>query len=97
MRLPFRRRPRPMACHEVAEVLQAYLDDETDEVAARRVARHLEDCVRCGLEVVTYRRIKETLGRRKPEIEPGSLDHLRAFGERLAAGRLPGGGDPTGR
>jgi anti-sigma factor RsiW len=96
MRFPFRRRPRPMTCHEVAEVLQTYLDDETDEVAARRVAHHLEDCVRCGLEVVTYRHIKETIVRGAPELDTATVERLRAFGERVAAGHVTGDGDATG-
>jgi anti-sigma factor RsiW len=95
MRLPWRREPRPMSCEEVGTVLQAYLDDETDEVATRRVAHHLEDCLRCGMEVVTYRRIKASLSRRELELDPASLARLQAFGERLAAGKVDGGGGTT--
>lgn len=95
MRLPWRRAPRPMSCAEVAEVLQGYLDDETDELATRRVARHLEDCLRCGMEVVTYRRIKETLGRGAREIDPGTIERLRAFGEQLATGQIDGDSGPV--
>ncbi len=81
-----------MSCAEVGAVLQAYLDDETDEVATRRVAHHLEDCLRCGMEVVTYRRIKESLGRCGPDLDPASIARLRAFGERLAAGQVDAAG-----
>ncbi|MGW0734812.1 zf-HC2 domain-containing protein [Streptomyces sp. NPDC002851] len=38
----------------VTKVLQAYLDGETDELTARRVADHVEDCRRCGLEATVY-------------------------------------------
>jgi anti-sigma factor RsiW len=93
MRLPWRREPRPITCAEVGAVLQAYLDDEIDEIATRRVTHHLEDCLRCGMEVVTYRRIKESLGRRGPDLDPASMARLRAFGERLAAGDVADPGD----
>lgn len=94
MRFPWRRRPRPMSCAEVAAVLQSYLDDETDEVATRRVAHHLDDCLRCGMEVVTYRHIKATLASTAPTLEPDSLDRLRRFCEQLAAGEVETG-DPV--
>lgn len=70
-------------CAEVARVLQRHLDGEIDELTARRVARHLERCRRCGLEARTYRAIKDALSRSAP-IDPGALDRLREFGRRLA-------------
>jgi anti-sigma factor RsiW len=83
-----------MTCAEVARVLQAYLDGETDEVTARRVAAHLEDCRRCGLEIRTYREIKNALARRQ---KPDAVARLRGFGESLlhgdpadGPGRIPG-------
>lgn len=78
--------PRPMSCHEVSLVLQAFLDDETDEVAASRVAHHLHDCVRCGMEAATYERIKQSVGRDRPALDPLTVARLRRFGEQLAAG-----------
>ncbi len=86
MRLRWRRTPRPMSCHEVQAVIQAFLDDETDEVAARRVADHLHDCVRCGMEAATYERIKQSVGRHRPALDPATVARLRRFGEQLAAG-----------
>ncbi len=58
------------------------LDGETDEVTARRVAAHLEDCRRCGLEAITYRAIKDALARRE---EPGedAVERLHEFGQAL--------------
>lgn len=88
MRLRWPWEKRPMSCHEVGEVIQAFLDDETDEVAARRVAQHLHDCVRCGMEAATYERIKQSVGRSGPPLDPQSVERLRAFGEQLAAGEL---------
>ena len=93
MKLHWRRTPRPMSCHEVSLVLQAFLDDETDEVAASRVAHHLHDCVRCGMEAATYERIKQSVGRDRPALDPLTVARLRRFGEQLAAG---GPGDATG-
>jgi anti-sigma factor RsiW len=71
-----------MTCAEAARVLEAYLDGETDRVTARRVAAHLEECRRCGLEFSTYREIKRALVRReKPDAD--AVVRLRRFGESL--------------
>ncbi|WP_234353225.1 anti-sigma factor family protein [Streptomyces ardesiacus] len=67
---------------QVARVLQAYLDGEADEVTARRVAAHLEDCRRCGLEAETYQKIKSALSRRAVP-EPEAVERLRGFAEGL--------------
>lgn len=69
----------------VARVLQSYVDGETDEVTARRVAAHLEDCRRCGLEAALYREIKNSLARREAP-DQDAVARLRAFGESLARG-----------
>jgi anti-sigma factor (TIGR02949 family) len=71
------------SCLEVGSVLQAYLDGEVDEVTARRVARHLEACRRCGLEAATYTDIKDALARRSSAVPEDAVDRLRRFGERL--------------
>ncbi len=70
-------------CAEVARVLQSYLDGHVDEVTARRVARHLDACRRCGLEAQTYGAIKDALGRRRTDVDAEALERLRSFGERL--------------
>ncbi|WP_260859956.1 anti-sigma factor family protein [Streptomyces cupreus] len=67
---------------QVARVLQSYLDGETDEITARRVAAHLEDCRRCGLEVAVYREIKQSLIRHEA-LSDEAVVRLRAFGETL--------------
>lgn len=85
MRILWRRRSQLISCAEVGAVLQAYLDDETDQLVTRRVAEHLEDCLRCGMEADAYRHIKEALGRCTPELDPASVARLRAFGEQLAS------------
>jgi anti-sigma factor RsiW len=82
---------KQMSCHQVGEVLQAYLDDELDERAARRVAAHLEDCRRCGLEADTYEALKASLARRPVELTDEPVARLREFGARLARGELDPG------
>jgi anti-sigma factor RsiW len=83
---PLRRTPvadRPLTCREVGKVLQRYLDGHIDELTAEKVAEHLEDCRRCGLELTVYREIKASLARRSPEIPETALVRLRRFGEQL--------------
>lgn len=84
-------------CAKVNRVLQSYLDGETDETTARRVAAHLEECRRCGLEASVYREIHNALARRaKPDTE--AVERLRAFGESLASDPAAGhdGGEESG-
>jgi anti-sigma factor RsiW len=71
-------------CLRVMRVLQSYLDGMTDESTTRRVAEHLEDCRRCGLEARTYTEIKAALARRG-QAPPAALARLRCFAERLLA------------
>ncbi|MFJ7768705.1 anti-sigma factor family protein [Streptomyces sp. NPDC097107] len=67
---------------QVARVLQSYLDGETDEVTARRVSAHLEDCRRCGLEASVYQEIHNALARRTgPDSQ--AVERLQAFGASL--------------
>lgn len=72
-------------CPEVARLLQRYLDGEIDELRARRIERHLEDCRRCGMKAETYAAIKRSLEQHRPSVPSEAIDRLRAFGERLAA------------
>lgn len=76
-------------CHEVGVTLQRYLDGDIDGATARRIEAHLKSCLRCGLELEAYRRIKATLAAHRPEVPPESVQRLREFGERLARGELP--------
>lgn len=75
---------RPMSCRQVAEVLQRYLDAEVDDLTARRIARHLEECRRCGMELAVYQEIKASLSRSDQGVDEDALERLRRFGERLA-------------
>jgi anti-sigma factor RsiW len=82
-----RRRLRPNApanCREVATYLHAFLDGEVDDRTAQRLAAHLEDCRKCGLEASTYRALKQALDRRSdPPLD--ALNRLHAFAEQLVA------------
>jgi anti-sigma factor RsiW len=80
----FRRRvDRPMSCRQVGRLLQRYLDHDLDDVTARRIMRHLDDCRRCGLEAAVYTEIKTSLARRGANLPADTLDRLRAFSQRL--------------
>ena len=65
-----RRGPGGLSCHEVARTLQAYLDDESDPALRARMAEHLDECVRCGLEADVYRRIKSSLAGHQRPLDP---------------------------
>ena len=83
-----RRRLRPNApanCREVATFLQPYLDGEVDDRTLRRLAAHLEDCRKCGLEAETYRALKQALARRGI-IPADALARLHTFAEQLVIG-----------
>lgn len=94
-RLLFWRR-RPLTCHEVGEVLQTYLDAELDDATAARVAAHLDDCRRCGLEAETYDELKASLRRRGQQVPAEPVARLRSFGERLSRGEIDPQLPPTG-
>lgn len=91
-----RRRREELRCKEVGRLLQSYLDGELDELWARRVARHLEDCRRCGMAVHTYTEIKRSLRHSADPLPEDTLHRLRAFGEELAEGRVPPGEEEAG-
>ncbi len=87
------RRPRgQMSCHQVAVVLQSYLDQELDEATVHKVTAHLDACRRCGLEAETYEALKASLHRVPAGPGEAPIARLRAFGEQLARGELDPGG-----
>ncbi len=79
-----------MRCVATMRVLQTYLDGALDEVAAQRVADHLEDCRRCGLEADVYAEIKTALGEQDRTVDPRAIERLRHFGEQLVRGDAAG-------
>ncbi|MEM8925353.1 MAG: zf-HC2 domain-containing protein [Actinomycetota bacterium] len=74
---------RGMSCAEVADVMQSYLDGETDAATAKRVAAHLAKCRDCDIEVQVYDRICTSLRRRQVEVDPEILAALETFGHNL--------------
>lgn len=76
--------PELIRCLRTGRALQRYLDGETDEATARRVAEHLESCRRCGLQARTYQAISRSLHSGAGEANDLSLRRLRAFTRSLA-------------
>ena len=73
-------------CLRVTRVLQSYLDGEVDQVTSAIVAKHLEECRRCGLEASTYRAIKSAITQAGPDVAPAdaeAIERLRRFTEDL--------------
>ena len=83
------RSERKMNCMQVGRALQSYLDDEIDDLTARRIAAHLEDCRRCGMEADAYTELKDALTRRADRVDAGPIDRLRDFSRQLAEGDVP--------
>lgn len=93
---PFRRADRPLSCAQVGRRLQRYLDGEIDDLMARRILRHLEDCRRCGMQIETYRAIRASLARQTDAVPEDTVDRLRSFGESLLRDRESGDPEETG-
>ncbi len=81
-----------LSCRQVGRMLQTYLDDELDAESARKMAAHLDDCRRCGLEADTYAALHASLQRNPAGLSEEPVARLREFGEHLARGDL----DPAG-
>jgi len=68
-----------VTCLQVARILQQYLDDQLDEGAAARVADHLDECRRCGLDAESYREVKVALASRSRPPSPEQIERLTSF------------------
>lgn len=77
---------RGRSCGDILEVLQSYLDGETSPDVARQVALHLGRCDRCERESAVYDKIRESLSRRRRDLDPSVMAALAQFGERIARG-----------
>lgn len=82
----FRRRKPTVDCREVGRVLQSYLDDNVEPGFAGKIASHLDECKKCGLEADTFTRIKDALENKRPEIDNDAIERLQSFGNRLTKG-----------
>ncbi len=80
-------------CRRSARVLQSYLDDELDAPTAARVAEHLEECRRCGLEASAYTAIKTVLaagdGGSATPLDPRAVARLHEFARSLTGPEGP--------
>ncbi len=74
---------KDLSCQEIMEVLQSYLDGETDAAVARDVAGHLGKCHHCEVESQVYDRIRSSLGQRQVAVDPEVMQALNAFGQQL--------------
>ena len=83
------RRNSGLTCHQVAAVLQEYLDKELDAAEVPRVLEHLEQCKDCGLEADLYERIKGSLHEHQQAPDTDSMSRIRAMAEELAANGPP--------
>jgi hypothetical protein len=82
------KREKDLNCSEVLEVLQSYLDGETDTTTARHVSTHLAVCVNCEPESVVYRRIKSTIAVGGNQIDETVLSRLEVFTQRVSSGQI---------
>lgn len=84
MIFPWGRPQRPLSCRQVGRLLQAYLDDELVDARRARVAEHLDDCLRCGLDASSYRWLKARLAELAPRTDEQQLARLHVFASSLA-------------
>ena len=87
------KRDKNVSCEEVLEVLQSYLDGETDAGTALNVSTHLDKCEQCEPESAVYRRIKSTLNMSAGDVDPTVLSRLEDFGNRVANGQIVASSD----
>ncbi len=76
--------PDMARCLRVSRALQRYLDGEADDLTVARLAEHLEECRRCGLQAKTYRAIKQAIHNGAHDIDELPLRRLRSFNRSLA-------------
>ncbi len=77
-----------LSCDDVMEVLQSYLDGETDAATARGVAAHLDDCVDCDRESTVFKNIKVSLASNAAPVDPDIMASIRAFSDRITSGEI---------
>lgn len=81
-------------CHEVATVLQSYLDGELPAQDAGRVATHLKHCQRCDIEATTFQKVIDAIQRQRLELGPGISARLSGVIDNLVV--ADGTGETTG-
>ena len=81
-----RTKPGGLSCRKVGKVLQTHLDGELDDERRRRVAAHLEECERCGLEADVLEGVRAALRGRREHLPTATATALREFSDRLVQG-----------
>ena len=81
--------PGQMSCTEANELIQAYLDHNTDPDTGALVAEHLGDCPPCESEFAVYQRILDALGRCRPDLPSETAERLQKFCTSLCDGTEP--------
>lgn len=70
------RRESGISCARVQKLVQSYLDGELTGPDVAKLANHLHQCRRCGVEAATYERIKAALAAPPPA---DSVARLQAY------------------
>ncbi len=76
----FRRSSSRARCREVRKLIGGFIDGEVDQDLAAKIAEHLDDCRRCGLDAGVYTRVKQSLQARPPMVDDDAVARLREFG-----------------
>lgn len=82
-------KPGGLSCRKVGKVLQTHLDGELDEARRRKVAAHLDECERCGLEAEVLDGVRAALRGRRDRLPVATATALREFSDRLVNGADP--------
>lgn len=69
-----------ISCAKAMKLLQPALDGELDEATLESVNRHLEACLKCGMQARTYRAIKHSIAAQgQRELPADIVADLQAF------------------
>ena len=66
-------------CHEVARVLQSFLDGELGPDDAEKVAAHLALCEPCDIESSTIEAVRDAIRTQRPDIDTQEVARLERF------------------
>lgn len=91
MRLFTTRRPAPLPCREVVELVTAYLEDALAPAERARLEAHLDDCPHCSEYLAQLRTTLRVVGAIAPaDLTPAAEESLgAAFAAWAAEPRTP--------
>ena len=78
--------PGQMSCSEANDLIQTYLDKNTDPDTGALLTEHLGDCPPCESEFAVYERIMGALERCRPDLPPDTEQRLKQFCSELCDG-----------